>query len=392
MSPSPAQSGGVPVQSSSRTQDILAAQIRLLYDSANVSACVTLVVATTLGFLQIGFVPNRVVLGWWVYMIVVAAFRWSAARRYKRAAKDSSGISKWRTTFTLGAGLAGAGWGAAGVFLYPESALANQVFLIFVLGGMMLGGASLMAARPEAFLAFMIPTGLAPAIRLLLQNGETHFAMGMLAAVFTLAILITTGRLYRTIDSSLRLQFENRDLVESLQAARDQTEALNQALELRVQQRTAELQKSTERLRDEMLQRQQMEEELFRARKLESLGVLAGGIAHDFNNFLMIVQGNIDEAKYALDSAHAAHEFLDEAAGTCQRAAFLSSRLVTFAKGGYPIRRVVSIANLVMDSVQLVSAGAPVSITTDIAKDLWCAEVDPDQIGQVLHNILMNAR
>ena len=124
--------------------------------------------------------------------------------------------------------------------------------------------------------------------------------MGLLAAVFTLATLIITRRIYHTIESSLRLQMENRDLVQNLRAAHQETVGLNFALERRVQERTAELRKSTEQLRAEIAQREQTEEELLRSRKLESLGVLAGGIAHDFNNFLTVVQGNIEVAKTQL--------------------------------------------------------------------------------------------
>ena len=122
------------------------------------------------------------------------------------------------------------------------------------------------------------------------------------------------------VDSSLRLQFENRELVEDLRTANRETAALNQALELRVEERTAELHTSTEQLRAEIIQREQAEEELLRARKLESLGVLAGGIAHDFNNFLTVVQGNIEVAKVHLTPDEAAREFLDQAASACQRA------------------------------------------------------------------------
>ncbi len=256
----------------------------------------------------------------------------------------------------------------------------------------MLGAASLLAPRPEAFLAFLIPTGLGPAVRLLLQGDQTHFAMGLLAVVFTLVSVVTTLRIYRTVQSSLSLQFEKRDLVEGLVAANSQTEALNQALEFKVQERTAELLKSAEQLRAEIAQREQMEEELLRARKLESLGLLAGGIAHDFNNFLTIVQGNVELAKAHLSPEDPVQKNLNQTAEACRRAAFLSSQLLTFAKGGAPVRHVVSVGKLVADAVRLSRAGAPISVSVHIADDLRPARVDRDQIGQVLHNILLNAR
>ena len=164
----------------------------------------------------------------------------------------------------------------------------------------MLGAAPLLAPLPEAFLAFMLPAGIAPALRFMAQGDEAHLAMGLLAGLFVAATLITTRRIHLTIVSSLNLRFENQNLVEDLQVAKSHAEALNEQLEIRVQERTAELQQSAERLRAEIRQREQMEEELLRARKLESLGVLAGGIAHDFNNFLAVVQGNMEMAKMQL--------------------------------------------------------------------------------------------
>jgi signal transduction histidine kinase/ActR/RegA family two-component response regulator len=389
---SPAASGGALVGNHSRQQEILAAQVRLLYANVVVGISVTVLAATIVAFLQWGSVPNQVVIGWWLYLILVSSLRYFLTRRFQQAAPEPAAIARWRVAFAAGSGMAGFGWGAAGILLYPQGNLMNQVFLIFVLGGMMLGAASLLAARPEAFLAFLIPTGLAPAIYLLLQGDQTHISMAFLAAVFTIATAITTWRISITIRSSLFLQFENRDLVVDLQAAKGQAEALNQALEVRVQERTAELRTAAEQLRAEIAQREEMEEELLRVRKLESLGVLAGGIAHDFNNFITVVQGNVELAKGRLNPEDPTHEVLDQVAGACQRATFLASQLLTFAKGGAPVRRVVPISNLVRDAVHLIRAGSAVSTSMYIAEDLRFARVDPAQIGQALHNILLNAR
>jgi len=215
------------VQQDSRREEILSAQVRLLYANANSGIGVNMLAATTLALLQRGIVPNFLILGWWLYMILVSLSRGALARRYRRASPEYTNVSAWRAAFTLGAGLAGTGWGGAGILLYPAADLTNQLFLVFVLGGMMLGAGFLLAPRPEAFLAFLIPTGLAPTVRLLLQGDRMHIAMGLLAAVFTLATLMTTGRIYRTLESSLKLQFENRDLVKELEeqlAARHQFE------------------------------------------------------------------------------------------------------------------------------------------------------------------------
>jgi signal transduction histidine kinase len=249
-----------------RRREILSGQIRLLYANANVGVGVTILTATILGLLQWPIIPHSVVGVWWFYMTLVAVFRCALARGYRQASPGSAEIRRWRAAFTVGAGLAGAGWGGAGILLYPEAHLWNQVFLVFVLGGMMLGAASLLAPRPEAFLAFQIPTGLGPALRLLVQGDQTHFAMGLLATVFTLAILVTTWRIYCTIDSSLRLQFKNRDLLKDLH-------------------------QSTEHLGAEVAQRKQVEGELSRAQralldseKLAATARLAATMAHEINN------------------------------------------------------------------------------------------------------------
>jgi signal transduction histidine kinase len=117
-----------------------------------------------------------------------------------------------------------------------------------------------------------------------------------------------------------------------------------------------------------------------------------GGIAHDFNNFLTIISGNIALAKMQLKPADTVGDTLDQAATACQRAAALASQLLTFGKGGAPVRRPTPLAGVIRDAVDLARAGATATIDLFIGSDVWSADIDIEQISHALHNILLNAR
>ena len=159
-----------------KRRQVRAEQTRLLYANSDGGVGVTVFVAAVLSYLQWTVIPHQIVLGWLVYTVIVSSARFTLARLYWRSFPDPS--SRWGAAFSIGAGLSGVGWGVGGFLLYPEANLTNQVFLVFVLGGMMLGAVSLLAARPEAFLAFIVPTGLPVAVRFLVQGDRVHLAMG----------------------------------------------------------------------------------------------------------------------------------------------------------------------------------------------------------------------
>ena len=142
------------------------AQIRLLYENANTGIIVTIIAAPILAYFLSSVIEHRITVAWLLYMLLITSARFLLSQRYWRNAIYYTNASKWSALFAIGAGLAGVGWGAAGILLYPNADVMRQTFLVFVLGGMMLGGAPLLAARPEAFLAFLIPTGILPTIRL----------------------------------------------------------------------------------------------------------------------------------------------------------------------------------------------------------------------------------
>jgi PAS domain S-box-containing protein len=177
--------------------------------------------------------------------------------------------------------------------------------------------------------------------------------------------------------------------------ARKRTElALQQMhteLETRVAKRTADLQRLNAQLQTEISERQQLEEELLKARKLESLGVLAGGIAHDFNNLLTAILGNVSLAKMLVDPHERIAEFLTKAEAACQQATTLTQQLLTFAKGGAPVRQTASITDLITESADFALRGSSVRCVYSFADDLWPVEVDQGQVHQVLHNVLINA-
>lgn len=134
-----------------------------------------------------------------------------------------------------------------------------------------------------------------------------------------------------------------------------------------------------------------MEEELLKSQKLESIGVLAGGIAHDFNNLLMAILGNISLAGMSLASDSPAANLLGESEKACLQARNLTQQLLTFAKGGAPLKKLTSLAELVTESATFALRGSGASCYFRIADDLWSAEIDRGQISQVIHNLVINA-
>ncbi|MGQ9920368.1 MAG: hybrid sensor histidine kinase/response regulator [Desulfobacca sp.] len=134
-----------------------------------------------------------------------------------------------------------------------------------------------------------------------------------------------------------------------------------------------------------------MEQERLRIDKLESLGILAGGIAHDFNNILTVILGNIELVGLELTQGGKCKRYLAEADEACRRAQHLAKQLLTFAKGGMPLKKPVDPALLVQDAIPLALSGSQSAVEMLVHDDLWPVEVDEDQMHQVLHNILINA-
>jgi PAS domain S-box-containing protein len=138
--------------------------------------------------------------------------------------------------------------------------------------------------------------------------------------------------------------------------------------------------------------RKRLDEEQQRMAKLESVGVLAGGIAHDFNNILTSIVGNISLARMDAAPGSDLQNSLEMAEKASQRATALTKQLLTFSKGGAPVKNLASLTELIKDTAGFALSGSKVKCHFSIPADLWHAEIDAGQISQVIHNMVINAQ
>jgi two-component system, cell cycle sensor histidine kinase and response regulator CckA len=141
----------------------------------------------------------------------------------------------------------------------------------------------------------------------------------------------------------------------------------------------------------DITERELFQEQLIKTQKLESLGVLAGGIAHNFNNILTGVIGYISFARKFLDDSHKSYAALGYAENASHRAAAMANQLLTFARGGAPVKRPISVARLVEESLLLSLNGTNVHSVVDIPASVHAIKVDEGQLSQAFNNIIINA-
>jgi signal transduction histidine kinase/ActR/RegA family two-component response regulator len=138
-------------------------------------------------------------------------------------------------------------------------------------------------------------------------------------------------------------------------------------------------------------EKRRLQDERQKAQRLESIGILAGGIAHDFNNSLTAIIGNISLAKFYTKPGDKVFEKLEEIERAAMRTKDLTQQLLTFSKGGEPIKEIVSIAELLKEAALFTLRGSNVRCTLDLPENLWPVSIDAGQMGQVFSNIIINA-
>jgi signal transduction histidine kinase/ligand-binding sensor domain-containing protein/ActR/RegA family two-component response regulator len=153
-------------------------------------------------------------------------------------------------------------------------------------------------------------------------------------------------------------------------------------LEREVERRTEQLAESERQLAQDRADRQ----------RLESIGLLAGGIAHDFNNYLTVVLGTLEMLDAEIELTPTQRRFVESSQKMLERATSLTQQLLTFSRGGAPLRRSVELRTLLSDSVRFALSGSALVADIQVQPGLERIWVDEGQLGQVLHNLLINAR
>ena len=223
-------------------------QVRLVYDYLPVSQLVTVINAIVLVAVQLEVIKTSVLVIWLYAVCMVALLRILSGIAFRRATPQTGSMACWRIYAILGAAASGVVWGAAAVVLFPPGHEAQQVFIAFVLGGMVAGSVSTLSPLFPAFAAFAVPTLVPMILRFSLEHQLIHYAMGWLTLVFLGAVLVIAWRSHRSLADMLKLRFENTGLIGQLLSAQEKLKRSHNELETRVEQRTQELSRTNAEL------------------------------------------------------------------------------------------------------------------------------------------------
>ena len=224
----------------------VAEQVRLLYRNGPVSIIVHLINAAIVAALLWNPMPRGILLSWLAVVLVVAGLRLMLLLRYRQSHPSEIELRRWGLLFCLGLAAAGTSWGAIGLLATVYLTLPHQVFVAFVVGGMMLGGLAVSGAMMPAYLVFMLPAGLPMVVGFFIQLDPLYLAMGALGLVFTVA-----------------LYFLGRNINEGI---------------VRVVRLVQELEATNERLQGEIAERKRVEMAIRKGEKRYALATSAGRV------------------------------------------------------------------------------------------------------------------
>lgn len=213
---------------------LLAEQIKLLYQQANKALLATLIISLVLVFVFYNHISKDWALGWLAAIYVLAVIRFFVIQSYFRNNPSTIESRIWGRFFIAGLLLSGILWGLAGGIFFVSSSTLHQLFLAYLLGGMIAGAMATLSSYRSAFLVFAIPTILPFTYLILNQNNDTSLPIAFTFLFFVMMMGRISHRLHRTITDSLSLRFDNFELLNRLYVAKNRQKVINFELQKQI--------------------------------------------------------------------------------------------------------------------------------------------------------------
>ncbi|MGR9107334.1 MAG: putative bifunctional diguanylate cyclase/phosphodiesterase [Gammaproteobacteria bacterium] len=206
-------------------------RIAHLYSQASVSFTFTLINGSILSWFLYSDDSKDAVTIWYLSLVIITVLRTLLALCFHRTKSKATHIYYWETFFLIGCTFAGASWGATPIFLFPETDVSGQLLIIFVLAGMVAGAVSVLSASLPGFLLFSVTALLPLALRLFLKNEPGSDWMALMTVLYAVGMVCAARGVNRTIVTSLKIRFDNRELSREIDWRQRTEEALYQQKE-----------------------------------------------------------------------------------------------------------------------------------------------------------------
>jgi len=222
------------LRQSDHSAALLAEQIKLLYQQASKALLATLIISLVLVFVFYNYVSKHWALGWLAAIYLLAAIRFFVIQSYFRNNPSTTESSIWGKFFIAGLLLSGILWGFAGGIFFVTSSALHQLFLAYLLGGMVAGAMATLSSYRSAFLVFAIPAILPFSYLILNQDSDTSLPIAFTFLFFVMMMGRISHRLHRTITDSLSLRFDNFELLNRLYVAKNRQKVINFELQKQI--------------------------------------------------------------------------------------------------------------------------------------------------------------
>ena len=209
---------------------ILSEQVKQIYGLAPIGFVATLINSMIVFFIMKDVMRFNLLVPWLAAILIVTALRFGLVMWFRSVNPEPAVAAKWGTRFVVSLFIVGVAWGSIGFFPFSELSLAHQVFIAFVLGGMAAGASSTFSMLKPAYAVFSIPALLPLTVHFLLLRDVFHCAMGIMISLFGFLLWRISHHNYSVNSISLRLRFENIEIIESLKEANERVQALNSRL------------------------------------------------------------------------------------------------------------------------------------------------------------------